>query len=156
MESHYSLFNVCAEVARNSYFHLFKLALIYLFVSCWLAFICPPTHTPHTHIPHKHPPPHTPPLPHTHTHPTYTSHTNTQVLYYNMKDMPDAVFDKVVEIKVLNAKKLIADALIGTFKVAPFHSNLSAFHSNISAFHSNVSVFHSNTYHSKYMCGSPV
>ena len=54
-----------------------------------------------------------------------------------MKDMPDAVFDKVVEIKVLNAKKIIADALIGTFKVAPFHSNLS--------------VFHSNTYHSKYV-----
>ena len=61
-----------------------------------------------------------------------------------MKDMPDAVFDKVVEIKVLNAKKIIADALIGTFKVAPFHSNLSAFHSNLS-------VFHSSTYHSKYM-----
>ena len=49
-----------------------------------------------------------PPLCHTLTH---------QVLYYNFKEHPDIVFDKVVEIKVFNAENIITTALIGTFKV---------------------------------------
>jgi len=42
--------------------------------------------------------------------------SSCQVVYFNFKERPEEVFDKIVEIKVLNAKKLISDALIGSFK----------------------------------------
>ena len=45
-----------------------------------------------------------------------------KVLYYNFKEHPDVVFDKVVEIKVFNSKNPITKALIGTFKVTAFYS----------------------------------
>ena len=38
------------------------------------------------------------------------------VLFFNLHCLPDEMFDKLVEIKVLNAKKVIRDALIGAFK----------------------------------------
>ena len=40
------------------------------------------------------------------------------MLYFHFKDRPQAVFDKVLEIKVLNAKVVMKDALIGSFKVS--------------------------------------
>ena len=43
-----------------------------------------------------------------------------EMLYFNFKERPDEMFDRVVEIKVLNAKKLIKDALIGAFKVSRY------------------------------------
>ena len=44
--------------------------------------------------------------------------TSLQMLYFHFKDRPQAVFDKVLEIKVLNAKVVMKDALIGSFKVS--------------------------------------
>ena len=41
-----------------------------------------------------------------------------QMLYFHFKDRPQAVFDKVLEIKVLNAKVVMKDALIGSFMVS--------------------------------------
>ena len=38
------------------------------------------------------------------------------VLFFNFKCLPDEMFDKLMEIKVLNAKKVIRDSLIGSFK----------------------------------------
>ena len=38
------------------------------------------------------------------------------VLFFNFRCLPDEMFDKLVEIKVLNAKKLLRDSLIGSFK----------------------------------------
>ena len=38
------------------------------------------------------------------------------MLYYNLTERPKQMFDKVVEIKVLNAKVLLSDNLIGSFK----------------------------------------
>ena len=35
------------------------------------------------------------------------------------------VFDKVVEIKVFNAKNIITTALIGTFKVTAYYSSMN-------------------------------
>ena len=40
------------------------------------------------------------------------------MLYFHFKERPQAVFDKVLEIKVLNAKVVLKDALIGSFKVS--------------------------------------
>ena len=39
-----------------------------------------------------------------------------QMLYYNLTERPKQMFDKVVEVKVLNAKVLLSDCLIGSFK----------------------------------------
>ena len=39
------------------------------------------------------------------------------MLYFSFNERPQEMFDRVVEIKVLNAKKVIRDALIGSFKV---------------------------------------
>ena len=50
-----------------------------------------------------------------------------KVLYYNFKEHPDVVFDKVVEIKVFNSKNPITKALIGTFKVTAFYSIMTHF-----------------------------
>ena len=47
-----------------------------------------------------------------------SSVASLQMLYFNFKDRPQAVFDKVLEIKVLNAKVVLKDALIGSFKVS--------------------------------------
>ena len=44
--------------------------------------------------------------------------TSLQMLYFHFKDRPQAVFDKVLEIKVLNAKVVLKNALIGSFKVS--------------------------------------
>lgn len=41
-----------------------------------------------------------------------------EMLFFNMKERPDELFDRVVDIKVLNAKKVIRDSLIGSFKVS--------------------------------------
>ena len=38
------------------------------------------------------------------------------MLYYNLTERPKQMFDKVVEIKVLNAKVILSDSLIGSFK----------------------------------------
>ncbi len=40
-----------------------------------------------------------------------------EMIYFNFKERPEEMFDRVVDIKVLNAKKLIRNALIGAFKV---------------------------------------
>lgn len=44
--------------------------------------------------------------------------SSIQMLYFHSKDRPQAVFDQVLEIKVLNAKVVLKDALIGSFKVS--------------------------------------
>jgi len=49
------------------------------------------------------------------------------VLYFNFKERPDEMCDKIVDIKVLDAKRFIQDALIGSFKVASFHSCIVGF-----------------------------
>ena len=38
------------------------------------------------------------------------------MLYYNLTERPKQMFDKVVQVKVLNAKVLLSDSLIGSFK----------------------------------------
>ena len=38
------------------------------------------------------------------------------MLYYKISARPKELFDKVVEVKVLNAKVLLSDCLIGSFK----------------------------------------
>lgn len=38
------------------------------------------------------------------------------MLYFNLNERPKELFDKICEIKVLNAKVLILESLIGTFK----------------------------------------
>ncbi len=40
-----------------------------------------------------------------------------EMIYFNFKEHPEEIFDRVIDIKVLNAKKLIRDSLIGSFKV---------------------------------------
>ena len=49
--------------------------------------------------------------------PSSTLHPPLKMLFFNFNERPSELFDKVVEIKVLNAKRLIRDALIGSFKV---------------------------------------
>ena len=39
-----------------------------------------------------------------------------QVLFFNFRNHPDKVFDYITEFKVYNARKVISDALIGSFK----------------------------------------
>lgn len=39
------------------------------------------------------------------------------VLSFNFRCLPSEMFDKLVEVKVLNAKKLLRDSLIGSFKL---------------------------------------
>lgn len=39
------------------------------------------------------------------------------VLFFNLRCLPDEMFDKLMEIKVLNAKKVLRDSLIGSFKL---------------------------------------
>lgn len=39
------------------------------------------------------------------------------MLYFNLRERPSEMFDEVVEVKVLNARRVIKDALIGSFKV---------------------------------------
>ncbi len=41
-----------------------------------------------------------------------------EMLFFNFKERPEEMFDRVVDIKVLNAKKLIRDSLVGSFKVS--------------------------------------
>ena len=41
----------------------------------------------------------------------------SQTLYFNLRERPEEMFDEVCEIKLLNAKKLLRDSLIGSFKV---------------------------------------
>ena len=48
---------------------------------------------------------------------TPPSSSSLQMLYFSFNERPQEMFDRVVEIKVLNAKKVIRDALIGSFKV---------------------------------------
>ena len=43
--------------------------------------------------------------------------TRHQTMIFNFKEHPDLMMDKVVEIRVLNTRKLLKDALIGSFKV---------------------------------------
>ncbi len=38
------------------------------------------------------------------------------MLYFNLNERPKELFDKIVEIRVLNAKVLLLDSLIGSFK----------------------------------------
>lgn len=38
------------------------------------------------------------------------------VISFNFRCLPDDMFDKLMEIKVLNAKKVLRDSLIGSFK----------------------------------------
>lgn len=38
------------------------------------------------------------------------------VIFFNFRCRPDEMFDKLVDIKVLNAKKVLRDSLIGSFK----------------------------------------
>ena len=38
------------------------------------------------------------------------------MLYFNFKLLPKEMFDTVVELKVLNSKLLMKEALIGSFK----------------------------------------
>lgn len=38
------------------------------------------------------------------------------MLYFNFNERPAELFDKVCEIKVLNAKVLLLESLIGSFK----------------------------------------
>ena len=40
------------------------------------------------------------------------------MLYFSFNERPQEMFDRFVEVKVLNAKKVIRDALIGSFKVS--------------------------------------
>lgn len=46
------------------------------------------------------------------------------MIYFNFKERPAELFDLIVEIKVLNAKKVLKDALIGSFKVSSPNSIL--------------------------------
>ncbi|XP_064383023.1 myoferlin-like isoform X2 [Halichondria panicea] len=39
-----------------------------------------------------------------------------QVLFFNMKELPSEMFDRIVDVKILNAKRVVFDALIGSFK----------------------------------------
>lgn len=39
------------------------------------------------------------------------------VLFFNFRCLPDEMFDKLLEIKVLNAKKVLRDSLVGSFKM---------------------------------------
>ena len=39
-----------------------------------------------------------------------------QVLFFNFRERPEQMFDRLTEVKVFNAKKVISDALIGSFK----------------------------------------
>lgn len=38
------------------------------------------------------------------------------MLFFNFQESPDEMFDRVTEFKVLNAKKVLSDALIGSFR----------------------------------------
>ena len=38
------------------------------------------------------------------------------MLYFNFNERPKDLFDKVIELKVLNSKVLILESLIGSFK----------------------------------------
>ena len=51
-----------------------------------------------------------------------------QMLYFSFNERPQEMFDRVVEIKVLNAKKVIRDALLGSFKVRPVYCLLRGVH----------------------------
>ena len=42
--------------------------------------------------------------------------TYNDVLFFNLHCLPEEMFNKLVEVKVLNAKKVIRDSLIGSFK----------------------------------------
>ncbi len=44
------------------------------------------------------------------------SHPTSQVLFFNMKERPSELFDRIVDVKILNAKRVVFDALIGSFK----------------------------------------
>lgn len=64
------------------------------------------------------------------SHPIYTHLTSSlplshpslillcilQMLYFNLNERPKELFDKIVQIKVLNSKVLILESLIGSFK----------------------------------------
>ena len=39
------------------------------------------------------------------------------VLFFNFRCLPDEMFDKLMDIKVLNSKKVLRDSLIGSFKL---------------------------------------
>lgn len=39
------------------------------------------------------------------------------VLFFNLRCLPSEMFDKLADIKVLNAKKVLRDSLIGSFKL---------------------------------------
>ena len=38
------------------------------------------------------------------------------MLYFNLNERPKLLFDKIVEIKVLNSELLLMESLIGSFK----------------------------------------
>ena len=40
-----------------------------------------------------------------------------QVLYFNFNEHPQGMFDRIMGIEVLNAKKMMRDAFIGSFEV---------------------------------------
>ena len=37
-------------------------------------------------------------------------------MFFNFRERPDQMFDRLTEVKLFNAKKVISDALIGSFK----------------------------------------
>lgn len=38
------------------------------------------------------------------------------MLYFNVRDSPNLLLDKVIDIKVFNTKLLVVESLIGSFK----------------------------------------
>ena len=44
--------------------------------------------------------------------------TPSQTLVYNFKEHPQLVMDKAVKFKVLNTRKILKDAVIGSFEVS--------------------------------------
>ena len=37
-------------------------------------------------------------------------------MFFNFRERPDQMFDRLTEVKIFNSKKVISDALIGSFK----------------------------------------
>ena len=58
------------------------------------------------------------------------------MLYFSFNERPQEMFDRVVEVKVLNAKKVIRDALIGSFKVGLSGPQLRSSATNCIAYYS--------------------
>ena len=51
----------------------------------------------------------------TQTH-NYTIYITLQHLFFNFRECSEQMCDRITELKVLNARKIISDALIGSFK----------------------------------------